>query len=72
MTFDDDDELATFKVEMVFGEIEIASFTYNGSTCEGHSLSNEFDISIISIFCEEIIEYESMRLILILIFTRKC
>jgi hypothetical protein len=57
---------------MVFVEIEIASFTYNRSTCEGKSLSNEFDISIISTFCEEIIEYESMCLIIILISIRKC
>jgi hypothetical protein len=71
-TDDDYDELATFKVEMVFGRIEIASFTNNRSTCEGKSLSNEFDISIISIYCEEIIEFESMCLIIILISTRKC
>ncbi len=68
----DDDELATLKVEMVFGGVEIASFTDNGSTSEGKSLSNEFNISIISTSCEEIIEYESMCLIIILISTRKC
>ncbi len=69
---DDDDELATFKIEMVFGEVEIALFTDNGSTSEGKLLSNEFDISIISASCEEMIEYESMCLIIILISTRKC
>ncbi len=71
LTEDDDDKLATLKVEMVFGGVEIASFTDNGSTSEGKSLSNEFNISIISPSCEEIIEYESMCLIIILISTRK-
>jgi hypothetical protein len=68
----DYDELATFKVETVFGKIEIASFTSNRSTCEGKSLSNVFDISIISIYYEEIVEFESMCLIIVLISTRKC
>jgi hypothetical protein len=44
---DNDDELATFKVELVFGGVEIASFTDNRSTSEGKSLSHEFDISIL-------------------------
>ncbi len=44
---DDDDELATLKVEIVFGGVEIASFTDKGSTSEGKSLSNEFYIWVI-------------------------